>query len=252
MNIIELYQTKRSSFIELNNRDWEILSFLEQQGYAAFQQINERFFSNKSTCSRRLNKLIEKEYIESKSVMEIAVRSSQSSALPFLMDLKLNQRSKVYFLSKVFRRKYAFSDGLIKNNMLMHQLQLNDLRLKIDALIPHKYLLSDPKIKLVSKVEGWRHETIRPDLSFEFNNFKLAIELERTRKSKSRYYERFSYLHNSVYSHVIYYTSDKRNLEFLIEQVRPYSKIAVGSTFNPEELYHNIYGQIDLQSFLRK
>ncbi|MCC6817512.1 MAG: hypothetical protein IT245_01295 [Bacteroidia bacterium] len=168
------------------------------------------------------------------------------------MDLALNKRSKIYQLSRSFRRRYAFSDGLIKNNMLIHQLLLNDLREKIETVIPHKFLLSDPKIKVVSRVEGWRSNVIRPDLSFEFNSFKVAVELERTRKSRSRYYERFTHFSDSIYTHVIYYTTERRNLEFLIELSRPYKKVAIGCTYTPEELYHNIYGQIDLASFLRK
>lgn len=255
MRCVAVNDSTDETSIRLSRRDREILMFLEQQGFATFSQLNDQFFNNVSTCSRRLTKLRKLELISSDTLLNVLFQKNADKAaktLPFVMEMDISKKSHIYRLGKEFRRKFAFSDGLVKPNMVMHQLYLNDLRKKIEKLIPHKFVLHDPKIKVISRVEGWRHDSIRPDLSFEFNKFKVAVEFERTRKSESRYYEKFLYFQSSIYTHVIYYTLDKRNLDHLISQVRPFSKIAVASFFEPEEVYHNIYGHIDLATFLRK
>lgn len=255
MNVQELYLTRRNEFIQLLPRDWELLSFLEQQGFATFTQLEGRYFNNRQNCSARLLRLKKFGYIDDIPALDLFLSKKDQldgKLFPYISEFTLKPATKIYFLSEDFRRKFAFSEGLLKKNMVLHQLILNDLRAQLESEIPHKMVLHDPKIKIVAKIETGRHESIRPDLSLEFGTFKVAIELERTIKNKSRYYERFLYYEDSVYSHVLYYTTDRRKIEFLIERSNPYRKVAVGYFREPFELYHNIFGNINIQEFFRK
>lgn len=255
MNVQTLYLNRKNEFINLLPRDWELLSFLEQQGFATFKQLESRYFKNHQNCSLRLKKLMSFGYIESKSILEIIVpkhRQQEGNLFPYISEIDVRPSTQAYYLSPHFRRKYAFSEGLLKSNMVMHQLILGDLRTQLEKEIPHNVVLSDPHIKVISKIEIGRHENIRPDLSMELNGFKLAVELERTTKTRSRYYERFLYYQDSVYSHVLYVTTDRKNIEYLIEQVAPYKKIGVAYFREPFDVYHNYFGLIKLNQFLEK
>ncbi len=255
VTIPELYLKKRSEFISLNNRDWEVLSFLEQQGYATFNQLEKRYFSSKQHCSIRLKKLRAHGYIETNRPIELFLspqERKEGKLFPYLAEYHFHHRTQIYCLSRAFRTKYAFSDTLLKRQIVIHQLLLNDLRTRLEKEIEPESILNDPKIKVVTRVEMGRHEEIRPDLSFESKGFKAAIELERTIKSKSRYYEKFLYYDSSVYTHVIYYITDRRKIEPFLKLTRQFKKIAVGYSREPEELYHNLYGRIDLKNFLLK
>lgn len=255
MNVQELYLSRRNVFINLLPRDWELLSFLEQQGFATFGQLESRYFNNRQNCSARLIKLKLHGYISDVNAIDLFVNKNQrenGQLFPYISEINLKPSTRIYFLSQLFRRKYAFSEGLLKQNMVLHQLLLNDLRAELEREIPHKTVLHDPKIKVIAKIETGRHEGIRPDLSLEFGSFKVAVELERTIKNKSRYYERFLYYQDSVYSQVLYYTTDRKKLELLIERASPYKKVAVGYFREPFELYHNLFGTLNIHEFFRK
>jgi hypothetical protein len=255
MNVGELYLSSRSEFTALLARDWELLGYLEQQGFATFPQIKERYFNNHQNCYARLKRLAACGFVAKSSATNLFLTQkerAEGKLFPFISEFNLNPNTQIYYLARKFRAKYAFSEGLLKKEMVLHQLMLNELREFLEKEIPHNTVLTDTKIRVISRVERGRHEKIRPDLSFEFGSFKVAVELERTIKSKARYYERFLYYETSLYTHVIYYTTNRKKLEHLIERARPFQKIGIAYLKSPLEVYHNILGFLSLQTFLRK
>lgn len=253
MTVLQVYSTKKHEYIDLVERDWEILAFLDQQGFSTFDQLLKRFFKSDHTCSRRLGRLSEYGLLTSSRIMDFFRSPNDNEntpSLPLVSECKFSSSNIVFYLSERFRRKYSFSDALLKKEMLIHQLILSGLRNQIDALIKHDVALSDPEIKVLSKLEIGRHEKIRPDISYESGNKKIAVELERSNKSRSRYYERFLYYEDSIYQKAIYYTTNRRNIDFLLTQTKSFEKIAVGYHQEPTVLFHSLKGRVGLLDFL--
>lgn len=253
MTVLQIYSTKKHEYIDLVQRDWEILSFLEQQGFSTFEQLFKRFFKSNHTCSRRLSRLTSFGLISSSRIMDFFLKptdNGKTPGLPLVAECKFKSNNLIFYLSERFRKKYAFSEALLKREMLIHQLILSDLRNTIDPLIKHQIALSDPEIKVLSKIEIGRHEKIRPDISYESVDMKVAVELERSNKSKSRYYERFLYYDDSIYKKAIYYSTNRRNIDYLLNQTKSFEKIGVGFHLDPTIIFHNLYGKVSLTEFL--
>lgn len=254
MTVLQVYSSKRHEYLDLVQRDWEILSFLDQQGFSTFEQLFRRFFKSNHTCSRRLSRLTGFGLISSSRIMDFfhtPANEGKIPGLPLVSECKFKSNNVIFYLSEKFRRKYSFSEALLKREMLVHQLILSELRNHIDPLIKHTVALSDPEIKVLSKIEIGRHEKIRPDISYENGDMKIAVELERSNKSKSRYYERFLYYEDSIYKKSIYYTTNRRNIDYLLNQTKSFEKIAVGFHLDPTMIFHNLYGKMNLSDFIK-
>lgn len=254
MTVLQVYSSKRHEYLDLVQRDWEILSFLDQQGFSTFEQLFRRFFKSNHTCSRRLSRLAGFGLISSSRIMEFFQTNGDAGktpGLPLVSECKFKSNNLIFYLSERFRKKYSFSEALLKREMLIHQLILSELRNQLDPIIQHKDVLSDPEIKVLSKIEIGRHEKIRPDISYESGDLKIAIELERSNKSKSRYYERFLYYEDSIYKKSIYYTTNRRNIDYLLSQTKSFEKIAVGFHLDPKIVFHNLYGKMSLTDFIK-
>ena len=174
----------------------------------------------------------------------------KTPGLPLVSECRFKSNNVIFYLSERFRKKFSFSEALLKREMLVHQLILSELRNQIDPLIQHEVALSDPEIKVLSKIEIGRHEKIRPDISYESGKMKIAVELERSNKSKSRYYERFLYYEDSIYKKAIYYTTNRRNIDYLLNQTKSFENIAVGFHHEPATVFHNLYGKTSLIDFI--
>jgi Cft2 family RNA processing exonuclease len=238
-------------------RDWELLAFIEEQGFASFSQICRRFFSDKkSNCSKRLDKLQFFRYLGSKKLFDF-FRSGKTNQVkqgyfPHLLNLNISPRQKIYFIHREYARGFGKSSKLFKSSMVLHQLIMNELRVFLDEEIAHKMLFNDPKLQILSSIQSGRNKEIVPDLSYEYNKVKIAVELERTPKGMIRYFERFSFFRDSIYTHIIYYYTDERQLKNLLKRAGNSPKFAFAHYQFPDELYSPAFGPINLNDFIHK
>ena len=238
-------------------RDWELLDFIEGQGFASFAQICKLFFKNdKSNCSKRLTKLIHFKYLDRKPLMDFFRGRGESGIktnfFPHLLNLNIKPNQQIYFIHREYSKGYGKSAKLFKPSMVLHQLVMNEIRPFLDDEIAHKMLLNDPKLQIASGIQLGRNKEIVPDLSYEYNKVRIAVELERTLKGMTRYFERFSFFRNSIYTHVIYYYVDEAQLKPLLARAGHSSKFAFAHYKFPDELYSNTFGPLNLHAFLHK
>ena len=242
--------------IRMLPRDWELLSFIEEQGFVSFDQILKRFFKNQPTCSMRLQKLCYFKYLDRKKLADFFQSSRKGGVrqgyFPHLLNLNIKPNHQIYFIHREYAKGYGKSSKLFKPSMILHQLIMNDLRVFLDEEIAHKILLNDPKLQIVSSIQFGRNKEIVPDLSYEYNKVKIAIELERTPKGMVRYFERFSFFRDSIYTHVIYYYTDECQLKNLLKRAGHSTKFAFAHYKFPDELYSNTFGPLSLNDFLHK
>lgn len=242
--------------INMLPRDWELLEFLEEQGFASFQQLNRRFFSSKnSTCSMRLKKLENNQYISQKILFDFFRNNTselKQGYFPHLLNLNIKPNQKIYFVNRGYSKGYGKSRKLFKPSMVLHQLMLNEVRDFLDDELVYKILLNDPKIQILSSIQLGRHHQIVPDLCYEHDKIRVAIELERTAKGMTRYFKRFSYFRDSIYSHVIYYYANENQLQNLLKRAGSTRKFAFAHYKFPNELYSNVFGPLRLNDFIHK
>ena len=238
-------------------RDWELLRFLEEQGFATFQQLRSRFFASKSYCSERVQKLCAFGYIARKPLEAFFYKNQGKQEIrkgyfPHLLNLNLRPGQDIFFVARDFSEGFGKSKRLFKPSMLLHQLILNDIRSFIEEEVLHQWIFNDPKLKVVSTIQSGRNPEIVPDLSIEDGPLKMAIEVERTPKGKSKYFRRFNFFRDSIYSHVIYYYTDENQLRGLLDRAGRDGKFAFAHYKTPNELYSPTLGVLKIHEFIQK
>lgn len=241
--------------LQMLPRDWELLAFIEEQGFASFGQLENRFFNGKSNCSKRLKKLSAFGYIDRKRLFEFFKRDSSNNKpfyFPHILNLNVNPNDFIYFIGREYSQGFGKSAKLFKPSMILHQLILSEVRMFLEREIEHKFILNDPKLKILSSFQFGRNEEIVPDLSLEYDKVKIAIEVERTPKGMVRYFNRFNFFRDSIYTHVVYYYTDECQLRPLLKRAGSTNKFAFAHYKFPNELYSNVYGIIKLNDFIHR
>jgi hypothetical protein len=244
--------------ITLQNRDRDLLQFLRDQGFATFQQIERRYFSQQANCSRRLLQLEEAGYLERRKISEIfgldfgSQSKRDKKYFPFLLGAGINMKACIFQLSTAYLRLYQQSNRLLKPNLCLHQLILNDVRENLEKELKVDFILNDPKLTILSDIDFDRRKEFTPDLSFECGEYKLAIELERTQKSLNRYTSRFWYYTDSAYSHVLYVYVNDRHLKKLVQYAGSSRRFAFSHYTKPTEILSNQFGYLSLNEFIER
>ena len=156
---IEWRRSENVAGIRMLPRDWELLNFIEEQGFATFRQIERMFFSNqKSFCSRRLGQLRCSGYLGKRTILEAITGQPKMSKnvkyFPHLLNINLDSRDEIYFINRKYAKAFGRSAKLFKPNMVLHQLILNEVRHFLDEEIPHQIVLNDSKVKISAKKEA--------------------------------------------------------------------------------------------------
>jgi hypothetical protein len=243
--------------IRMLPRDWELINFIEEQGFVTFGQLSQKFFHSKdSTCSMRLKKMIESGYISKRKLVDLFKFSDEKRIrpmyFPHLLNLNVSPRQNIYFINRDYAKGFGKSAQLFKTSMIIHQLILGDLRVFLEGNIVHKRLFNDPKAKIIANTLFGRSSDTIPDLTLEYNNVRVAIELERTIKGRSQYLSRFQSFESSRYTHVVYYYTEEPQLKTLLRAAGTRTKLAFSHYRTPNELYSNVFGLLDIHTFLHK
>ncbi len=209
------------------------------------------FFSSKVSCSKRLIALQASGYLSSQTALEVF--KGKKEFVPMILGLNVHPLTKIYSLSKVFRRQVPETNRLLKQHLVLHQLLLNDVRFKLKYHIEdYKVLLNDPQLKTWSLIDIGRRKEFTPDLSFEFEKHSMAIELERTLKSLNRYMERFAYFQTSSYTHVHYIYVNEGHLSTLLKYAGSSRIFGFSHYLNPTEVFSNAWGYMPLNDWIEK
>lgn len=237
--------------IRLQVRDRDLTNFLRAQGYATFDQLKDLFFPSVDSCSKRLRALEATDYIQSRTAIQFF--RGNKVFTPLLLGLNIHPLTKIYSLSKTYRRQVPETNRLLKYHMCLHQLLLNDARSKLTSLmLGEDLVLNDPDLKLWSIVDSGRRKEFTPDLTFELKEGALAIELERTLKSENRYAERLGFFQHSSYSHVLYLYCNENHLPTLLRYAGSTRKIAFAHYLDPQRVFSNTWGHMPLVAWINK
>lgn len=239
--------------IVLQDRDRALLRFIEEQGFVTYRQIYENFFPTMPSCSRRISQLVHTKYIQEESVKNLlCIEREGSIYFPHLQNLDLKASNKIYYINRNFSRAFGKSKKLFKRSMIMHQLILNDIRSFLVDRIQHKYLLNDPKISILSAITGKRPTESIPDLSLEFGDIKIAVEVERSLKTNHEYRSKVFNFERSCYSHVLYFYTNENILRKLMQRTRHSSKFGFAHYAQPNDIFSPVWGILDVNSFIHK
>ena len=244
------------SEIKMSNRDWDLLRYVEEQGFVTFGQIRQNFFKNDSTCSHRLKVLCYNKYLEKKALISFFKSEKelleQGYYFPHILNLNIRSSQHIYYLGRSYARGFGKSSGLFKRSMVLHQLILTDLRKFLMENLDYKQLNNDPMLQILGGIQVGRNKEIVPDLSFEYDKLKIAVELERSHKNSLTYSKRFIYFRDSIYTHVIYYYTEESILRTLIKKANFDPKFAFAHYRSPDDLISNVWGRLSLNEFVFK
>lgn len=237
--------------IRLQTRDTSLTTFLMRQGFATFEQLQAMFFPSKMSCSKRLRALEATGYITSISASAFFRGNNQFT--PFLLGLNLHPLTRIYQLSSTYRRQVPETNRLLKKHLCLHQLILNDVRVKLTSeLRSFSLVLNDPQLKTWSIVDPGRRKEFTPDLSYEMDRFSLAIEVERTLKSDCRYTQRFGFYLGSSYTHVLYVYVNDAHLPTLLAHAGASRLFAFSHYLHPTEVFCRAWGYLKLNDWIDK
>ena len=238
--------------IILQERDYRILDFLRSQGFATFWQLQTLFFKSEDSCGLRLRALARGKYLES-TTANLFFKEAGKRFSSILLGLNIHPLTKIYTLSSVFRRQVSETNRLLKYDLCLHQLMLNDVRINLDHHITgYRLVLNDPQLKTWSIIDPGRRHEFTPDLSYESKNYSIAIELERTVKSLRRYMDRFGYYQSSVYTHVLYVYTAESHLATLLKYAGNSRRFAFAHYLKPNEVFSNVWGHMEINDWIKK
>jgi hypothetical protein len=238
--------------MQLTNRDLKLIEYIKDQGFVTYAQIYSGFFTSKSSCSRRMGLLNTGGLIEQKSLREYFNSSHEKYYFPHLLPLGIDQSTQIITLSKRLRKLYPDYDLVFKKDILLHQLYLGRVRNYLSKKVPHDYIISEYEIKLFANFMIDRNKDIYPDLSFEGPDLKLALEMERTKKTFDRYFSKFYNFYDSSYSHVLYIFINRKSLKSVMGLTKIYRKIGFALFENLDEVYSPIYGKLKFDDWIAK
>ena len=242
----------------LQERDREILLFVRDQGVVTPKLLEERFFDSYDSARKALKRLEIGGYLEVFSLKEALCASklgSNSGYMPYILEIGVNNRTRIIGLSKRIRSQWGLSGSLLKWNLIIHQLLLGQLRCKVEALTSSfRLMLNEPELKLVSSFSPGRRTDICPDFCIEWGareDFRIAFELERTLKSRERYLSRLRFFEDSVYSGVVYATTSEKHLKSLMSYSRTESRFGFCHYTDPNKVFSPVHGPMTLNEFIR-
>lgn len=191
--------------IKITTRDIDLFVDLYQRSFMAFYQIHNRYFAGlaRPTVYNRLSKLIKAKYISSLRV-NLFAHHLKGKELGVIYQLT----RKGFDVTRNYRKDIQFRTDLvsISFNHLYHDLLLTDVSFKLCERL-NEIEVTNTKLINSSKLEC---EQV-PDaiISSKYRNEKIALELELTSKSESRYNEIISnYRTSSEFSKIFYVVRD--------------------------------------------
>ena len=238
---------------QLQTRDRKLIWYIKEQGVATFDQL-KRFFPGEGPCRKRLHRLIRAGYLESIPIDIILktdeLKRNNSSAMPVILDLSIKPGSKIYRLTKQYRALWHTNQSLMKRSLVLHQLLVNESLELIKSSLVSNYILNEPEIKILSPFSVGRRSEICPDFSFENEKYKVAFEVERVIKSKSRYSRKLIFYRDSIYTHVIYLYAFEKHLPTFLELTKYERKVGLAHYRQPDKIYSSFWGPQNLKTFL--
>lgn len=237
----------------LQERDRNILDLLRDQGFATFGQVCTRYFPNVKICSKRLRLLEEHKYITSYKIGDYFTSQRSKGFFPHMLGLGIRSQTQIYQLSRSYRKLVSETNRLLKPDLVLHQLILNDVRFFLeDSISDCRFMLNDPQIKTLSNFSSGRRKEFTPDISIENSDYIIAVELERTVKSLNRYSSRFWFYKDSIYSHVLYYYVNETHLKMIMKQAGQSRKIGFAHYLRPNQVLTVAWGYLTLSEWIAK
>jgi hypothetical protein len=233
-------------------RDQAIIEYVKNQGFVTSSQIETEFFRSDKDCYRRLRKLVGNGFLTSQALKSHMDFGPNGKYLPYLVHMRINPKSKIYSLSQSMRKNLPEYDTVFKKTILLHQLHLGEVRAYYSKVIAHDQILSEYELKTFSKLIVGRNKDLEPDLSLESKSSKIAIELERTKKVKSRYYAKFYDFYDSTYTHVIYVFFNLKSLTTVMNYTRIYRKIGFAIIDKLDQIYSPTFGKMPLNEWVKQ
>lgn len=237
---------------EKTERDERIISFLYENGYALASQLMGFGFPSKQALVQRLSLLRKSGLVHSKRVgdfhylqpwvRQVAYRGTPKKTADLI-------RTKVYSLNPLlveshYRRKFLFNETMVR-----HQLGLGLIReILVQELDPH-LILSENKWILQ---KGNRHSDLVPDLVISSKEVKLAVEYERSLKSRSTYLSKWFDYDRSEFSHVLYFSETPSLFEKLKTYAGVTRRIGIIDIQEPRLVYQPGLGFLSLSEFLKE
>src|SRR3989338_11552931 len=205
-----LNQRKSNMKVQITDRDLNIFEHIYENGYMSASQIKEACFQNAGLLAtyQRLFRLSKSGYLKKIRCGNVLFKLNRSA----LSELSLNQDE-----IKQYLRKKVVMD------QLEHDLSLIDCREKLITTGSIQNWISAHRLRTKRFTEFQkrdRRKVIVPDAIFELKAgnklIKVAFELEKTQKSKSRYVTTFERYHLSMPVDLVLYVTASDELKSLI------------------------------------
>ena len=225
----------------LVERDFQIIDFLKESGWALSSQVSQRFFEgSRHACANRMRVLTQEGIIETLSLSAFKNKYWHERALLNLF-CNLNGRTRVHRLSENLRRALGKRHQRAASDfMLAHQVLLNSVRERLEGVFPEAHVTGEATESVrVQQLGGIAQDT--PDLVLTFNGITLCLELERKARRglgafNFAYEDRFENL-VVCYDLVLYVVQEEDHLSPLMKKAIGLSRVGFCSIMNLDEIF---------------
>ncbi len=238
--------------MRLTERDFDVLTFLAAQGVATADQLTARFFPSKQTCQSRLHWMKRADLVESLplSTLKSVSLGCFLQAIDVLSLAKQDVwKFRVYRLTKRLRPRRSGAEHFSDPRMWKHQLQLNGIRKRMEDWFPGAIILTDPDIQAEERRLKMGRELPIADLVVRLPGKEIAVEVERTHKTETKYHLRFLDFRDSHYTQVLYFCESEQLFSKIAALANGIEKIGVSRLLAPETVYRQGSGFVRTEEF---
>ena len=220
--------------IRLVERDYKIIEYLREQGWALGSQLAVAFFAERHSCSNRLRQLVDAGILESLGLSEFRKKYWHEQGLLNAI-CELSGKNRVYRLGPQLRNSIGKRWQRASSDfMVAHQVLLTRVRSRLESEFPSGFVISEATESL-RKNSGSSGSTL-PDLVIQIGSMRLAVEMERrARRGLGRhnfsYDERFRQLAVD-YDAVLYVVESENDFRALARRAQGMRRVGFCSILN--------------------
>jgi hypothetical protein len=234
---------------QLQLRDKDIVDFLATQGFATHEQLAKAYFPSYHSTYNRLMTLEKNGIIRSKPAASFFSRRPYLFE-PHLNNLGVRKNTRIYQLSLSQLRFFPRDRGILKTSMLVHQLLLNEVRIWLQRQFPEAIFMNENRLRMYGRDFINHNPDFMPDLVMKVDDVVMAVELERVKKSESRYVEKIRCYEDSLYTHVLYIFTNGENLKIFFKLGNYDKRFGFASYSRPETVSTKRFGDMPFKKWV--
>lgn len=226
----------------ITGRDKQIIDLLQERDFCLYKDITRKFFPSEVSACNRLKKLRDKGWITIEPIHSFYFSHNIDDCSLHLM----GNNKKIVQLNN----KHKIIKRRISQWKIRQQLVLFSLKERLENFLGETAVFKN-EVTVKPTFYNGDYEPL-PDFYIKGEGYKLAVELDLHLRRNSRYHLKTSQYGGSSFTHVLYFLTNIKKMDFLIPAFKCKKYVGIAHYINEKEIMSYRYGSICLDEWLGK